>query len=124
MKFIVAITALALTALTGVACNETKESDGASKSSTPEAEGTPSSAGDLAIPPSGAGKVLETMDSGGYTYVKLQLGESPIWAAGPQTALVVGDEVTIPRGMPMKNFYSKTLDRTFPLIYFVGSISK
>ncbi len=115
----IAITVLALTLLLGVACNLTKEANGVPKSSTSTAEDAQPPTG----PAGGTGEVLETMDAGGYTYVKLQMGAQQIWAAGPQTAIKVGDEVTIPGGMPMMNFRSKTLDRTFELIYFVPSIS-
>ena len=68
------------------------------------------------------GPVLETMDSGGYTYVLVEIGDAPIWAAGPETIVAVGDIVQIPRGMPMQQFESKTLNRTFEVVYFVPSI--
>ncbi len=72
----------------------------------------------------GTGKVLETMTSGGYTYVKVNLDKGEVWAAGPETKIAVGDEVTIPSGMAMKNFRSKTLKRVFPEIYFVANFGK
>lgn len=68
------------------------------------------------------GKVLETMDSGGYTYVSVDTAEGPLWAAGPQTAVEVGDVVQFSQGMPMNQFASNTLNRTFELLFFVGSI--
>jgi hypothetical protein len=71
-----------------------------------------------------AGTVVETMDAGTYTYVRVQVDDSDeqIWAAAPKFAVAVGDEVVVPGGSPMRNFHSKTLDRTFDLVYFVGSI--
>ena len=69
------------------------------------------------------GKVLETVDSGGYTYVLVETSEAPIWAAGPQTVVKVGDIVEISQGMPMQQFQSETLNRTFDVLYFVGSIA-
>ncbi len=69
-----------------------------------------------------AGTVLETMDSGGYTYVRLQTGGSTVWAAGPQTTVKVGQTVRLAGGMPMQNFQSKTLNRTFDTILFVNEI--
>lgn len=69
------------------------------------------------------GKVLETMESGGYTYVLVETSEDPIWAAGPHTVVTTGDIVEIPQGMPMQQFQSKTLNRTFDVLYFVVSIS-
>ena len=69
------------------------------------------------------GKITETMDAGQYTYVRVESGEEAVWAAGPQTKVTVGDEVTIPLVMEMKDFHSETLDRTFPELYFVNSLS-
>ena len=69
-----------------------------------------------------SGRVTETMDSGGYTYVRVRTGEGEVWAAAPQTAIGVGDSVTFPSAMPMTGFHSKTLNRTFEKIYFVPGI--
>ncbi len=74
------------------------------------------------------GTVLETMDSGGYTYVLVetsqdQTSQNQIWAAGPRTSVKVGDVVEIPQGMPMNQFTSKTLSRTFDVLFFVNRIS-
>ena len=74
--------------------------------------------------PAGAksGKVVETMDAGGYTYVKVDCGGGEtIWAAGPQTPMEVGAEVTVATQMPMPNFKSESLDRTFDVVYFVNN---
>jgi hypothetical protein len=68
------------------------------------------------------GTVIETMDSGGYTYVQVDTGAQSIWAAAPRFEVSVGDRVTVPPGAPMANFYSKTLDRSFEMIYFVGGV--
>lgn len=65
-----------------------------------------------------SGKVVETMDAGGYTYVRLQTGRGEVWAAVRKVALTKGQVVTVVRFSPMKNFRSKSLKRTFPVIYF------
>jgi len=71
------------------------------------------------------GKVLETMDASGYTYVKLDDGSGEeIWAAGPKTVLEVGEEVSVKGGSVMNNFSSKTLDRTFEKIIFASGFVK
>ena len=72
--------------------------------------------------PGKSGKVLETMDASGYTYVHVDTGAETFWAAAPQFAVKVGDDVVVPEGMPMPNFSSKTLDRTFDMIFFVPSV--
>jgi hypothetical protein len=66
--------------------------------------------------------VIETTDSGGYTYVNVDCGDKIIWAAGPQTEVEVGERVTVHLDMPMSNFESKTLNRTFETVYFVSEI--
>jgi hypothetical protein len=81
---------------------------------------------DPAPPPAPAGwsgTVLETMDSGGYTYVQFDTGSETLWAAAPKFEVSVGDVVNIPPGMAMDNYHSKTLDRDFDAIYFVGAIT-
>ena len=69
-----------------------------------------------------SGSVLETMSSGGYTYVKVDCGGAQIWAAGQQTQVAVGDQVSLPQGQEMRDFHSATLDRTFETILFVPNI--
>jgi len=64
------------------------------------------------------GKVLETMDAGGYTYVRIAAAPGEVWAAVTQTKVAVGVTVTITDAMEMKDFESKTLGRTFPTILF------
>ena len=41
------------------------------------------------------GKVLETMDAGPYTYLRLQTGNGETWAAVPKAAVQKGQQVTI-----------------------------
>jgi len=65
-----------------------------------------------------SGKVVETMNSGGYTYVCLEKGGQKTWVAMPQTTVKVGQEVSCKLGMVMPNFTSKTLNRTFDSIVF------
>ena len=77
-----------------------------------------------AIPNAWQGTVVETMDSGGYTYVLLDTGEQKLWCATNQTPTAVGDKVTIPKGQLMSDFRSTTLDRVFPEIYFTTAIWK
>ena len=69
-----------------------------------------------------AGAVLETMNSGGYTYAKLDLGSEQVWVAGPETKLAVGDKIDMVGGTLMTNFTSNTLNRTFDRIYFVNAL--
>lgn len=68
-----------------------------------------------------SGKIIETMNAGGYTYVLVDTGSEQIWAAGPESEVTIGEELNIPKGMPMEDFHSQTLDRTFDVVYFVDS---
>lgn len=71
--------------------------------------------------PSATGAVVETMDSAGYTYVKIDTGSGEVWAAGPQTVVEVGDIVSV-SGSIMPGFSSASLGRTFDEIIFADKI--
>lgn len=66
------------------------------------------------------GTVKETMNAGGYTYMLLETKQGSTWAAGRTFAVSVGDEVEVAGMMPMRNFNSPTLKRTFEEIQFVS----
>jgi hypothetical protein len=76
----------------------------------------------FAEPAGFSGKVTETMDAGGYTYVLVDTSTNKIWAAATKFQVKPGDLVTVPGAMPMTNFHSQSLNRDFPVIYFAGSI--
>lgn len=63
------------------------------------------------------------MDAGGYTYVLVDTSTNKLWAAATKFQVKKGDSVTVPDSMPMANFESKSLNRTFPVIYFASSIA-
>lgn len=82
--------------------------------------------GTLGTPGNGTrftGKVLETMDSGGYTYAKLAACGKEQWVAGSPTPVKVGQVLVAVDGLPMSNFTSKTLGRTFDNILFVRTLT-
>ncbi len=70
------------------------------------------------------GKVQETMNAAGYTYVQVDDGAQKVWAAAPEFEVKKGDTVTVPEGMPMQDYESKTLSRKFDVVYFVPAIGK
>ena len=71
-----------------------------------------------------AGKVIETMNSGGYTYVLLGKEGQQAWVAVREMEVAVGDELELKPGINMVNFTSKTLSRTFPhIIFSAGPVS-
>ena len=67
------------------------------------------------------GTVAETVDSGGYTYMRL--AEQDIWIATATMPVAVGDQVQYSGGMEMRDFNSRTLDRTFESILFIQNVS-
>lgn len=69
------------------------------------------------------GRVLETMNASGYTYLQIESGSQKAWVAAPELAVKVGDRVTVKDGAPMSNYHSKTLNRTFDVVYFAGSVT-
>ncbi len=64
------------------------------------------------------GTILETMDSGGYTYMLLKTPGGDVWAAVNQTKVKKGSAATVVDPVPMANFESKTLHRKFDRILF------
>jgi hypothetical protein len=70
-----------------------------------------------------SGKVLETMNSGGYTYVHLQKKNSDkVWVAIPESPVKVGAQISLQPGMEMIKFESRNLNRTFDSIIFSGGV--
>lgn len=71
-----------------------------------------------AAPGSLTGRVAERLDAPNYTYLRITNAQGDTWAAVPTTTVAVGAEVTVTNPMPMRNFESKTLGRTFELVMF------
>jgi len=71
-----------------------------------------------------SGKVIETMDSGGYTYVQIEGSGGKTWFAIPKTKIKMGQKVTFQPGGAMPNFTSKTLGKTFDVIIFSPGLAK
>ncbi len=75
--------------------------------------------------PNVSGRVVQIIDSGGYTYVLLkQKDDSKIWVAAPGMKVSVGEQVTFEGGMEMINFPSSTLKRTFDKVIFSNGLVK
>lgn len=68
------------------------------------------------------GRVISTMESGGYTYIEFEEDGKKLWAAGPLTQVYVGDLIYLSDAVTMNNFHSKTLNRTFESILFTAFI--
>lgn len=114
-RLLTLISIIALATLALAACNKSEEAPAVTKPAAPNAP--MANAGGAR-----SGKVVETMNAGGYTYVQVDTGSEKFWAAGPQTAVKVGDAVAVPAGMAMNNFESKSLNRKFDVVYFVPAL--
>jgi hypothetical protein len=68
------------------------------------------------------GVVKEARDSGGYTYVQVAQGKKEVWVALPLIEVKEGDEIEVDtvHALVMRNFYSRSLNRTFPEILFAS----
>ena len=77
-----------------------------------------------AAPGTITGTIAETMNSGGYTYARVQATPKDVWIASTELPIKIGDRMTAAIDMPMENFNSKTLNRSFPLIYFVSGVTR
>ncbi len=66
--------------------------------------------------------VQETMSSGGYTYMKVKDGNNIYWVAMTQRNVKPGDTIKFNEQGWMRNFHSKTLNRTFDNILFAGEV--
>jgi hypothetical protein len=76
-----------------------------------------------ALPPATgnlSGTVLETMNSGGYTYMKLKTPSGNIWTAVREMSVKKGATVSLNPEMTMENFESSTLHRKFDRIVFAS----
>jgi hypothetical protein len=69
------------------------------------------------------GTVSETLNSGGYTYILVDLGKgSKKWVAIPVSDVAVGQKVTVAPGVEMGEFTSPTLKRTFKDVLFSSGL--
>lgn len=66
------------------------------------------------------GKVISSIDASIYTYIELTENGKNVWIAAPTVKVKKGDMVRFSDGAIMSNFFSKSLNRTFPAVVFVG----
>ncbi|MHB1034342.1 MAG: OB-fold nucleic acid binding domain-containing protein [Pirellulales bacterium] len=117
MKKGLAALSLSLVVLAAVACNRQEP-----PKTIDEPEATAKAPEKAELSEGVSGTVTETANAAGYTYVQVDSGSQKLWAAAPEFAVKVGDKVTVPPGVPMHKYHSKTLNRDFDVVYFVNSI--
>jgi hypothetical protein len=69
------------------------------------------------------GKVLEVLEGGGYSYVKVDQNGQQRWVAGPMTAVNVGDTVSWSGANTMRNFASSSLGRSFDELVLAAGLA-
>jgi hypothetical protein len=112
MRRLVVLAVMAASLCTVAACGRVK----------PQPSAPPAASAD---PSAFTGTVAETANASGYTYARLQAdGRDDVWIAAPAFVTQKGQSLTVTLEMPMPNFESKTLGRTFPLVYFVTTVSR
>ena len=68
-------------------------------------------------------KIIEALNSGGYTYIKVQEGSESYWIAMSQRTAKIGATIEYNEQGWMQDFHSKTLNRTFDKILFASDAS-
>jgi len=67
-------------------------------------------------------QVQEVVQASSYTYLNVKEGDNTYWMAISKKDVKPGQTVSYAGGLPMKNFESKELQRTFETIYFVDRL--
>lgn len=70
------------------------------------------------------GTVKAVQHASMYTYIQVVNEQGMLWLAGPKTELKLNDRIRFSKGVSMSNFYSKELQRSFPVVLFVSKIEK
>lgn len=82
--------------------------------------GHPAKAPPDGLPAKLRGVVQEVKQAGGYTYLRLLRDDdgSELWAAVAKVEVAAGDRVTVRKDVLMREFFSRSLGRTFDAIVF------
>lgn len=81
---------------------------------------SPVGAKDAGLPTQGV--IVETMNSGGFTYLCLENNGVQVWVAIRETDVFVGEQIEIADGPVKTNFTSNSLNRTFDSLIFSRGI--
>jgi hypothetical protein len=69
------------------------------------------------------GEVLESVNAGSYTYMRLKTKDGEVWAATMLSTIAKGSKVQLHDPMLMTNFESRAMGRTFDEIVFASAVS-
>lgn len=68
------------------------------------------------------GIVAESMNAAGYSFIRVDENGHSIWLAAPETSIEIGQSIQWQGGAQMHNFTSRSLNRVFDKIIFVGAV--
>ena len=103
------------------ACSDSSEPTG---NSTQPVQSDSSTTGQrLATPSASTGTVISIQNSGGYSYIEIDINGQPFWMAASLSAVKPGEKITWNDYAMMKNFTSKSINRTFDQIMFVDKVN-
>lgn len=68
--------------------------------------------------------VREVIQATGYTYLKVKENDADFWIAIKKNPMETGETISYANPLPMTNFTSKDLQRTFDKIYFISAYKK
>ena len=125
---LVVVSLLALVPLTG--CSKQPDAASPAKQAPPVAQAPQAPQGTPGPTTPGqelkvvTGTVTETIDASTYTYVHLKAESDDLWVATGQVKVAVGDRIVVPLETQVDDFYSPSLKRNFPVIYFATYITR
>ncbi|MGK2856984.1 MAG: nucleotide-binding protein [Thermoanaerobaculia bacterium] len=105
-------------AATFTSCDKAAEKSAELPANPPAATASQPATTPAGNPTAITGKVLETMNSGGYSYIRLQTAAGEVWTAITEAKIDVGSTITVTPSMTMTDFESPTLNRKFDSIVF------
>ncbi len=71
-----------------------------------------------------SGTVISVEKAGNYAIIQLQEAGKKIWLAAGAFGVAAGDKIEYAGGVPMSDFYSRSLKRNFPKILLITNIRK
>lgn len=98
---------------------------GETQTATPTAPAQAPSTAKTAAPQTESlmGQVAEVLQTDSYTYARIEANGVSHWCATNKMALEVGQTVLVPPSMELKDYHSKSLDRTFDRIIFADRLA-
>ena len=69
------------------------------------------------------GVLLKRIETDSYTYMLVEAQGKQVWLAAPVNTIEINSKIRFSDGVHMSNFHSKSLNKTFDAILFVGIVA-